>query len=51
MKIAKQYVSEVAERLVRTNELAAQAFHEVRSSMLNNVTPGSMHFILNCSNI
>lgn len=24
MKIAKQYVSEVAERLVRTNELAAQ---------------------------
>ena len=50
MKIAKQYVSEVAERLVRTNELAAQAFHEVRSSMLNNVTPGSKHFILNCSN-
>lgn len=50
MKIAKQYVSEVEERLVRTNELAAQAFHEVRSSMQNNVTPGSKHFILNCSN-
>lgn len=49
MEIAKQYVSVVAEHLIRTNELAAQAFQEVRSSILNNVTPGSNHFILNCT--
>ena len=49
MKIAKQYISTVAERLVKTNELAAQAFQEVRSSIINNVTPGSDHFILNCT--
>ena len=49
MEIAKQYVSVVAEHLVKTNELAAQAFQEVRSSILNNVTPGSNHFILNCT--
>ena len=49
MEIAKQYVSVVAEHLIKTNELAAQAFQEVRSSILNNVTPGSNHFILNCT--
>ena len=57
MEIAKQYVSVVAEHLIKTNELAAQAFQEVRSSILNNVTPGSNHFILyndlkgNCSKV
>ena len=33
MEIAKQYVSVVAEHLIKTNELAAQAFQEVRSSI------------------
>ena len=46
MKIAKQYVSEVAERLVRTNELAAQAFHEVCSSILNNVITSHLALII-----
>lgn len=50
MKIAKQYISASANQLIRTNELAARAFHEVCLSILNNVTPGSDHFILNCSN-
>lgn len=49
MEIAKQYISVVAEHLIKTNELAAQAFQEVHSSILNNVTPGSNHFILNCT--
>ena len=49
MEIAKQYVSVAAEHLIKTNELAAQAFQEVRSSILNNVTLGSNHFILNCT--
>ena len=49
MKIAKQYVSVMAEYFIRTNELAAQAFQEVRSAVLHNVTPGSDHFILNCT--
>lgn len=39
MEIAKQYVSVVAEHLIKTNERAAQAFQEVRYSILNNVTP------------
>jgi len=49
MKIAKQYVSAVAEYLIKTDVFAAQAFEEVRSSILNNITFGSDHFILNCT--
>lgn len=49
MKIAKLYVSEVAQSLIETNDMAAQAFEEVRSSILDNVTSGSDHFILNCT--
>ena len=45
MKIAKQYVSAVAEYLIKTDVFAAQAFEEVRSSILNNITFGSDHFI------
>ena len=49
MKIAKLYVSEVAQSLIETNDMAAQAFEEVRSSILDNVASGSDHFILNCT--
>ena len=40
MKIAKLYVSEVAQSLIETNDMAAQAFEEVSSSILDNVTSG-----------
>ena len=49
VKIAKQYVSAVAEHLMKTNQSATQAFEEVRSSIFNNVTPGSDYFALNCT--
>ena len=47
MRIAKQFVSAVAKHLINTDELASQAFEEVRLSIINNVTLGSDHFILN----
>lgn len=48
MRIAKLYVSKVARNLIDINDMAAQAFEEVRSSILDNVTLGSDHFILCC---
>ena len=49
MKIAKLFISDAAQALIEGNALAAQAFEEVRLSILNNTTNGSDHFILNCS--
>lgn len=49
MKIAKQYMSDAAELLISKDELAAQAYKEVQFSILNNITSGSDHFILNCT--
>ena len=47
MKIAKLYVSEVAQSHIETNEMEAQAFDEVSSSIIDNVTSGSDNFLLN----
>ena len=49
MKISKLYISAVAQNLIKTNDMAAQAVEEVSSSILNNVTSGFDHFIINCT--
>ena len=49
MKISKLYISAVAQNLIKTNDMAAKAVEEVSSSILNNVTLGFDHFILNCT--
>ncbi len=47
MKVAKLYISNVAQIAIRQNPLAKQAFEEVEQSIVRNVTPGRDVFILN----
>ncbi len=47
MRVAKLYISNVAQIAIRQNPLAKQAFEEVEQSIVRNVTPGRDVFILN----
>ncbi|BAL00231.1 type-2 restriction enzyme BamHI [Oscillibacter valericigenes Sjm18-20] len=47
MKIAKFYISPVADNLMRTCPAAVEAYHEVEQSIIENTTPGKDIFILN----
>ena len=48
MEIAKFHISEAAQKLICINDMAAQAFEEVKDSIIRNVTADSDHFILCC---
>ncbi len=47
MKIAKFYISPVADDLMRKYPVAEEAYHEVEQSIIENNTPGEDIFILN----
>lgn len=49
MKIAKKYLSLAAVDLISKNPYAAQAYDEIKMSILNNITDGMDHFIINSS--
>lgn len=49
MNIPKYYISEPADYLMHTNDLAHQAFIEIENSILQNCTDASGKFTINAS--